>query len=426
MNVLLIGSGGREHALAFKIHQSPTLDEMFILPGNPGTEKLGRNISLDENNFEKIYSFCVENNIELVVIGPEIPLVNGMADFLKERGVKVFGPDKSAAEIEAHKSFAKHLMKKYGIPTADFAEFDSEHFDSAREYLKNHEYPCVIKADGLAAGKGVLICRNFNEAEVGLNDIFIERKFGKSGDKIVIEEFLTGEEASIFAVTDGNDYVCLPSSQDHKRIGEGDTGKNTGGMGAYSPAPVVTDELMSYIENEIIKPTIIGMRNEGRHFTGCLYCGLMIDKNEAKVVEYNCRFGDPETQAVLPLLEGDFLKLLYSAAYGKIDKDAVRYNGGSSVCVVASSKGYPEHYEKGYEIDGLDLPDEDIIIYHAGTKRINGKTFTSGGRVLGITSFIKRNDLKEAKAKAYNALNKINFNGIYFRKDIADKAINKL
>ena len=286
-----------------------------------------KNLSIDENNFEKIYSFCVENKIELAVIGPEIPLVNGLADFLKARGVKVFGPDKAAAEIEAHKSFAKHLMKKYGIPTADFAEFDSDQFETAREYLKNHAYPCVIKADGLAAGKGVLICRNFNEAESGLKEIFIDKKFGKSGDKIVVEEFLTGEEASIFAVTDGLDYVCLPSSQDHKRIGENDTGKNTGGMGAYSPAPIVTDKLLKIIEDEIIKPTIAGMRNEGRPFSGCLYCGLMIDGNAAKVVEYNCRFGDPETQAVLPLLEGDFLKLLYSASDGKTDKESVKYNG---------------------------------------------------------------------------------------------------
>lgn len=426
MNVLLIGSGGREHALAYKIKHSSSLTNLFILPGNPGTEQLGTNVSINENDFEEIYAFCAANNIELTVIGPEIPLVKGLGDFLRSKGLKVFGPDKSAAEIEAHKSFAKGLMKKYAIPTAEYAEFNSNEFESASKYLLAHEYPCVIKADGLAAGKGVLICNNYEEAFKGLKEIFIEKKFGSSGNKIVIEEFLTGEEASVFAVTDGHDFICLPSSQDHKRIGENDSGKNTGGMGAYSPAPIVTEEVLKFIEDKIISPVIKGLKSEGRSFIGCLYCGLMIEYNSAKVVEFNCRFGDPETQAVLPLLDGDFLQLLSSAAEGKLDKEAVRYNGGSSVCVVAASKGYPEHYEKGYAIKGLNAEDEDIIIYHAGTKKLNGDIVTNGGRVLGVTSVVKNNDLKMAKEKAYNALRNIEFSGIYFRRDIADKAIHKV
>ncbi len=425
MNVLLIGSGGREHALAYKINQSPILTKLFIMPGNPGTENLGGNISIDQNNFEAVYNFCLENNIELAVIGPEIPLVNGLSDYLRQKGVKVFGPDKNAAEIEAHKSFAKHLMKKYLIPTAEYREFDSGQYKQAIDYLKNHDYPCVIKADGLAAGKGVLICNNFKEAKEGLQEIFIDRKFGTSGDKVVVEEFLYGEEASIFAITDGEEYLCLPSAQDHKRIGDNDTGKNTGGMGAYSPAPVVTGDILKYVEEKIIRPVIDGMKKEGRRFVGCLYCGLMIKDNSAEVVEFNCRFGDPETQAVLPLLEGDFLKFLYSAATGHLDKNAVKYGGGSSVCVVAASEGYPGHYEKGYLIEGLDIPGEEIIVYHAGTMRSNEGIVTSGGRVLGITSVIKENNLEMAKLKAYNALKNISFKGIYFRKDIADKAINK-
>ena len=425
MNVLLIGSGGREHALAYKISQSPLLSRLYILPGNPGTEKLGENIFIDQNNFDGIYSFCNDKKIDLVVIGPEQPLVSGLTDYLNDKNIKVFGPSKLAAEIEAYKSFAKSLMKKYNIPTAGYAEFSSNEYEAAKKYLLRQNYPCVIKANGLAAGKGVLICNNSDEAVKGLNEIFIDKVFGKSGDKIVVEEFMPGEEASIFAITDGIDFICLPSAQDHKRIGDNDTGKNTGGMGAYSPAPVVTENLLKEIEKEIIAPTILGMKKEGREFIGCLYCGLMINNNKAKVVEFNCRFGDPETQAVLPVLDGDFLRLLYSAASGKLDKTSVKYNGGASVCVVAASKGYPETYEKGFEISGLQNSGEGVTIYHAGTKKIKDKIVTNGGRVLGVTSFIGYNNLKDAKTLAYKALENISFEGIYFRKDISDKAIAK-
>ena len=425
MRVLLIGSGGREYALALKISKSSLLDKLFIMPGNPGTKQVGENIKINLSYSDKILQFCKDEKIDLVVIGPEQPLVDGLSDYLRSAGFKVFGPSQKAAQIEAHKSFAKHLMKKYKIPTADFIEFNSDEYENAVSYLKKSKYPLVIKADGLAAGKGVLICNNYDEAEESLKEMFVDKVFGTSGEKIVIEEFMEGEEASIFAITDGTDFTCLPSSQDHKRIGDNDTGKNTGGMGAYSPAPVVTNDLLSQIENKIIKPTLAGMKNEGYPFSGCLYAGVMITKEESKVVEFNCRFGDPETQVVLPLLKGDFLKLLYSSANGKLDKNAVHYSEGSAVCVVAASKGYPDSYQKGFEIKGLDINEKIIIIYHAGTDEVDEKIVTSGGRVLGVTAVLNKNDLIEAREKAYEAIRQIHFEGMYYRKDIALRALNR-
>ncbi len=424
MNVLLVGSGGREHALAYKIAESSSLSKLYIAPGNPGTSVLGENVNININDFNELTVFCKKNNIELCVIGPEQPLVNGLGDHLRKEGIKVFGPDSAAAEIEAHKSFAKRLMLKYNIPTAEFVEFSSLQYKEAKEYLSSAKYPVVLKANGLAAGKGVLICDNFNDAVNGLDEIFVKKTFGEAGDKIIIEEFMTGEEASIFAITDGEDFLCLPASQDHKRIGENDTGKNTGGMGAYSPAPLITPELMKTIELRIIKPAIDAMKKENRRFIGCLYAGLMITEKGPKVVEFNCRFGDPETQAVLPLLKGDFLRLLNSAAGNRLDKQSVIYSGGSAVCVVASSAGYPGSYKKGYEISGLDsVEDSGIMVFHAGTKSEDGKTFTAGGRVLGVTAVVEKNDLQLATEKAYAALSKISFDGMYFRRDIAGKAL---
>ena len=309
------------------------------------------------------------------------------------------------------------------VPTAKYIEFDASKYDRAKDFLKQKKYPCVIKANGLAAGKGVVICNSAEEAEKTLRSFFIEKIFGASGEKILIEEFLSGEEASVFAITDGNDFICLPSSQDHKRIGENDTGKNTGGMGAYSPAPIVTPNIMEEIVVRIIAPTLKALKNDGKAFIGCLYAGLIFTDKGPKVIEFNCRFGDPETQAVLPLLKGDFLRLLYSAAEGKIDKNIISYNGGASVCVVAASSGYPDSYKKGFEIKGLDNLPDDIIVYHAGTSEADGKIITNGGRVLGVTSVVPENDLVRAKSKAYEALEQINFENIYYRKDIADKAI---
>jgi phosphoribosylamine--glycine ligase len=333
---------------------------------------LGISVDMNLKDYNAITKFCFDKKIELVVIGPEQHLVDGMSDFLRENGIKVFGPSKKAADIEAKKSFAKNLMVKYNIPTSGYIEFNSAEQEKAFEYIKTQKYPLVIKADGLAAGKGVLICNSVADAENAIKEIFIDKVFGASGDKLIIEEFMYGEEASIFAITDGKDFICLPSAQDHKRIGDNDTGKNTGGMGAYSPAPVVTKEILSFVEENIIAPAIKGMEKEGCKFVGCLYCGLMITSEGPKVVEFNCRFGDPETQAVLPILEGDFLKLLYSASAGALDKNAVSYSNGAAVCVVAASKGYPGSFEKGFEINGLNNVVDDVVVFQAGTKETDG------------------------------------------------------
>ncbi len=423
MKVLLIGSGGREHALALKISESKSLSILYCAPGNPGTEKIAHNINLDISDHQSIVNFSINNKIDLVIIGPEQPLVEGLSDTLRQKGIKVFGPSSNAAKIESSKSFAKNIMLKANVATADYHEFDLSDYDLAKDYLGKIKYPIVIKADGLAAGKGVLICENILEAGQALKLIFKEKIFGDSGNKIIVEEFLEGEEASVFAITDGEDFICLPAAQDHKRIGDGDTGKNTGGMGAYAPAPLVDDTLMKKIVNDIIQPVLIQMKESGNQFIGCLYAGLMIHNGVPKVIEFNCRFGDPETQVVLPILEGDFLDLLYSAACNNLNKTAVKYSGGCAVCVVAASNGYPDHYKKGFEISGLDQKDNEIIIYHAGTKKIDNKIVTNGGRVLGVTSFLNQYDLSLAKQKAYNAINKIYFDGIYYRKDIADKGI---
>lgn len=426
MNVAIIGSGGREHALALKISQSPTLNELYIIPGNPGTSQCGTNVELDFNDHPTIYNFCKDKNISLVVVGPEAPLVDGLSDFLRDKKINVFGPTAKAARIESEKSFAKKMMVENNVPTAEYKEFTSDQYEKAKNYLDQSKYPLVIKADGLAAGKGVLICINKLDALNNLNDLFLNNKFGEAGNKIIVEEFLEGEEASIFAITDGENFVCLPSAQDHKRIGENDTGLNTGGMGAYSPAPIINDKIFKEIELTIIKPMINALRNSGNKFVGCLYAGLMLTNEGIKVIEFNCRFGDPETQAVLPLLEGDFLKLLYSASIGKIEKNSVKYNGGCSICIVASSKGYPGIYEKGFEIKGLkNITNPNVIVYHAGTKSVENKIVTNGGRVLGVTAFLNLVNFEDVREKAYQNIKKINFSGIYFRRDIAHRVLKK-
>ena len=426
MNVLLIGSGGREHAMALKIKQSSKLSKLFCAPGNPGTESIATNVSISITNNQSVLNLCLHYKIDLVVIGPEQPLVDGLADYLRNSGVNVFGPSAKAAQIESSKAFAKKIMIEAGVPTAKYIEFSESQINQTTDYLNNATYPLVIKADGLAAGKGVLICNNLSESQSAIKGIFEEKIFGKSGSKIIIEEFLVGEEASIFAITDGEEFICLPAAQDHKRIGDGDTGKNTGGMGAYAPAPIITPELLKQIENEIITPILKQMHEIGNKFIGCLYAGLIITKSGVKVIEFNCRFGDPETQVVLPILDGDFLQLINSAADGNLDKNSVKYSGGSSVCVVAASAGYPDDYKRGIEISGLDFSDEEIIIYHAGTRKENNKILTNGGRVLGITSVLKSFDLVSAQKKAYEAIQKINFDGMYYRNDIGEKAFKNL
>lgn len=422
MNVVIVGSGGREHALALKIKESSELNNLYIIPGNPGTRFLGENINIDYTEQTKIVSFCKEKKIDLVVIGPEQPLQEGLANTLRDNQINVFGPNKEAAQIETSKYFAKRVMKEAGVPTAKYLSFTSNMLEPAKEYIRSKKYPCVIKADGLASGKGVIVCYEPKEAEDALNLIFHDKVFGESGEKVLVEEFLSGQEVSIFAICDGYEFVCLPSSQDHKRIGDNDTGKNTGGMGAYAPAPIVTPKLFEEIKNRIIYPVINTLAKRNTNFIGCLFAGLMITDEGPKVIEFNCRFGDPETQVVLPVIKGDFLHLLYTASLGKIDKAAVEYSGGSSVCVVAASEGYPDSFEKGFEISGLDELRADIIIYHAGTKEVNGKIITNGGRVLGVTSVLPDFNLMLAKDLAYKAIEKINFKNIYYRKDIADKA----
>ncbi len=422
MNVLVIGSGGREHAIALKINQSKKLKSLFCIPGNPGTNKFAKNFNISLTDHLKISDFCNRQEVDLIVIGPEQPLVDGLSDHLRNEGFKVFGPSANAARIEASKAFAKKIMIDADVPTAKYIEFSSSQLIESISYLEKIDYPTVIKADGLAAGKRVLICGDKSEAEAAIREIFEHKIFGDSGNKLIIEDFLEGEEASVFAITDGENFICLPAAQDHKRIGDGDTGKNTGGMGAYAPAPIIIESLSKEIEIKIIKPVLTQMVKTGNKFIGCLYAGLIITKSGPKVIEFNCRFGDPETQVVLPILNGDFLQLLYSAALGKLDKSSVQYSGGSSVCVVAASKGYPDEYVKGFEIKGLDLSDDEIIIYHSGTKEENGKILTNGGRVLGVTSAISTFNLVSAQKKSYEAISKINFDGMYYRKDIAEKA----
>lgn len=426
LNVVVIGSGGREHSLAWKISQSESLQKLYCIPGNPGTSQISQNVELNTSDQESIIKFCNDALIDLVVIGPEQPLVDGLSDALRKSGFLVFGPDSSAAMIEASKTFAKEIMLNAGVPTAGYKEFSSHQFEAASDYIKTTAYPIVIKADGLAAGKGVIICNNIQDAGDALIQIFVDKVFGESGSKLIIEDFLEGEEASIFAITDGKDFILLPPAQDHKRIGDGDTGKNTGGMGAYSPAPIVTPEILDTVSEKIVRPILNRLLIEGKKFIGCLYAGLMINENEVSVVEFNCRFGDPETQAVLPLIEGDFLLLLYSAAKEKINKSLVSFSNSASVCVVAASAGYPDVYRKGYEINGLENDSEDVEIFHAGTKQINGQIFTDGGRVIGVTAISAEGKLREAQQKAYSALNKINFEGIYYRKDIAEKAFKHI
>jgi phosphoribosylamine--glycine ligase len=426
MNVLVIGSGGREHAIALEISESKKLKSLYCLPGNPGTESCAVNLTADVKNHQAIINICKEKEIDLVVIGPEQPLVDGLSDHLRNVGIKVFGPSSNASRIESSKAFAKKIMTDASVPTANYIEFSSHQLKDSLKYIETINYPTVVKADGLAAGKGVLICQNKSEAERAIKEIFELKIFGESGNKLIIEEFLEGEEASIFAISDGEKFLCLPAAQDHKRIGDGDTGKNTGGMGAYAPAPIITEDLLGEIEAKIIKLVLRQMEKTGNKFIGCLYAGLIITTSGPKVIEFNCRFGDPETQVVLPILDGDFLHLLYSASDVNLDINSVKYSGGSSVCIVAASGGYPDDYKKGFEINGLDLKDDEIIIYHAGTKKENSKIVTNSGRVLGVTSVIKNQDLKLAKQKAYSAISKISFDGMYYRKDIADKAFKHL
>lgn len=422
MNILLLGSGGREHALAKSLAESTSCNKLYCEPGNPGIFKYADKANINIKIPHSIMDFCKLQRVDLVVIGPEQPLAEGLADILRESNFKVFGPSKNAARLESSKSFAKDFMKKYKIPTASYRTFNIEEKDEAHKYIDAQKTPIVLKADGLAAGKGVLIVETVEEAHRAIDKMF-DGLFGDSGKTVVIEEFMKGEEASILAVTDGKEYLTLASSQDHKRAFDGDKGPNTGGMGAYAPAPIVDDVLLKKIQQEIIEPAIKGMIEEGSPFIGCLYAGLMIKDGTAKVVEFNVRFGDPETQVVLTVLKSDFATLLMSAAQGNLDKTTIQSIASEyATTVVLAAEGYPNSYNKGMLINGVgDAEAEGAIVYHAGTDRKNGDLITSGGRVLAVTG--RGTSLQESIEKAYRAVDKINFDNKFYRRDIGSKGI---
>lgn len=427
MNVLVIGSGGREHALVWKLRQSPSVQALYCAPGNAGIAQHAELVPLKATDLEGLLRFAGENHIDLTVVGPEQPLVLGIVDEFEKHGFKIFGPSKAAAKLEGSKAFAKEFMAANAIPTARFRTFSAAQQNEAERFINEVATPVVVKADGLAAGKGVVVCETREVALLALQEMMVKKSFGAAGEKIVVEECLVGEEASVFAITDGEKFITLAPAQDHKRILDGDRGKNTGGMGAYAPAPLVTKQTQKRIVDEIIGPTLRGMRSAGAPYQGCLYCGLMITEKGPTVIEYNCRFGDPETQVVIPLIDGDFAQLLMSAAEGGLDVRAVEQHPASAVCVVMASLGYPDEYETGKDIRGLESfkPEEGIVVFHAGTRLDGEKILTSGGRVLGVTAVGYDYDLKGTIDAAYRAVGKITFDGAYYRSDIGQKALRR-
>ena len=420
MNLAVIGSGGREHAICYKLKQSPKIKKLICIPGNAGTQKIAENIKEDISNFQAIYKIIKGQNIDIVVVGPEQPLVEGIVDYLNEKKVRVFGPDKFASQLEGSKAFMKNLCKKNNIPTANFATFTN--IDKASGFIKKVGVPIVVKADGLAAGKGVSICNSEEEALKNTKEI-LEGKF-KSSNRVVLEEFLEGEELSYFTIVDENSYLFFGSAQDHKRVGEGDTGPNTGGMGAYSPAPLLTNELEIKIKKKIIEPTLEAMKNLGHPYKGFLYAGLIINKGEPYLIEYNIRMGDPECQVLMMRLETDLLEIIDRATINKINKLKITWTKKSSITIVLCAKGYPSNYIKDSEIKNLSnvLIDKNNQIFHAGTYEKNNKTYSSGGRVLNITS--SSESLIEARNKSLSNIDRINWPDGFFRKDIGWKAIN--
>lgn len=425
MNILVIGNGGREHAIIWKLKQSPLAGKIYCTIGNAGICSIAECVNIKPEDIEGLIKFAKENNIEFTVVGPEVPLSLGIVDRFVSEGLKVFGPTKNAAMLESSKTFAKDFMQKYNIPTAAYRKFSSENKVLALEYLNSIKYPVVIKADGLAAGKGVIIAENKQRAENAIHEIFDDKIFGSAGNSIIVEEFLIGSEASVFALCDGTDYVVLPPAQDHKKIFDGEKGKNTGGMGSFAPADkIVTDDVMKKVRIRIIEPVLENMKKEGSEFKGCLYCGLMIDKNnDPYIIEFNVRFGDPETQVVLPKIESDFLEMLLASSEGRIKEYKLNLNNNYYCSVVLASKGYPDKYDSGKEINGLDNVNDECIVFHAGTKCSDGKVLSSGGRVLNVVG-ISENNLKEAIVNAYNNISFINFENKYFRTDIAKKGLS--
>jgi len=427
MKVLILGSGAREHALAWAIARHPSVEKIYVAPGNGGISHLGdiaENIPLKPDDIDGLLDFAKENRIGLTVVGPEQPLEKGIVDRFKNHGLKIFGPSQEAAQLETSKAFAKSFMHAKHIPSAAFLVFRS-HQEAAAYIEAQDEYPQVIKASGLAAGKGVVIAQSRAEALETLDDFFNKKVFGSATETVVIESFMPGEEASIFAITDGKNYKLLLPAQDHKRIGEGDTGKNTGGMGAYAPAPIVTPEVLEKVETQVIQPTLAGMAERGMPYQGFLYVGLMIHNGEPRVVEYNARLGDPEAQVVLPLLKTPLLEVLLAAVNECLDEIELEMQPKSATTVVMASAGYPGNYEKGKTITGKTHyePSSDLAVFHAGTTEMNGQLKTCGGRVLSVTAVA--DSLKESVAQAYDAAQQISFDGAYFRRDIGAKALAK-
>ena len=421
MKVLLVGNGGREHALAWKIKQSDKVDKIYCAPGNGGIQDLAECVNIPVTDMKGLVQFAQKNKVDLTIAGPELPLTLGVVDHFQQAGLRIFGPSKAAAEIEGSKVFTKDLMAKYNIPSAKYQNFDNA--EDAIQYIGNNSPPFVLKADGLAAGKGVIICMSRAEAYDGIEQIMQDKKFGEAGNRMVIEDFMEGEEASVLCITDGETIITLPSAQDHKAIFEGDKGPNTGGMGAYSPAPVITSEMGKIVYDKILKPTINAMEKEGRPYRGVLYAGLMITSEGPKVVEFNCRFGDPEIQAIVPLIDSDIIDLMNGAIDGNLKDIDIRIKNESSVCVVIASGGYPGSYEKGKVIYGAEKRYPETVIFHAGTDFVKNNYVTSGGRVLGVTS--TGNTITEAIRTAYHAVGKITFDGAYYRRDIGHRALKR-
>jgi phosphoribosylamine--glycine ligase len=422
MKVLIIGSGGREHALAWKVAQSARLTGLYIAPGNPGTAAHGENIAVKVEDHAAIVQVCKDKEIDLVVVGPEAPLAAGLGDDLRAAGFKVFGPSKAAAEIEASKAFAKAFMLRHGIPTARYAAFTE--FDAALAYLRSLKYPVVIKASGLAAGKGVIIPENAAEAESALRQVMLAHEFGAAGDEVVIEERLSGPEVSLIAFCDGNMARAMLPAQDHKRIFDGDQGPNTGGMGAYAPVPVCPPHMVAQLTGSILQPAVDGLRAEGRPFIGVLYAGLMLTADGPRVIEFNCRFGDPETQVVLPLLASDILDIFEACADGHLAAADLRWREGAAACVVLASGGYPGQYATGHTINGLDAVAQNAFIFQAGTKLVDGKVATGGGRVLCVSGW--GSDIGHALQAAYAAIKPISFEGMQYRKDIGHSSTDSV
>ncbi len=427
MNILVIGSGGREHAICWKLKHSKEMTELHCAPGNAGTAQLGTNVNIKPTDIDGLLNYAKKQNIDLTVVGPEAPLAAGIVDAFRDAGLRIFGPTRAAAQLETSKAFAKDFMKRHRIPTADYRVFGREEKEELFSYLRAARYPLVLKADGLAAGKGVIIAESEKDALRNAAEMLEGDAFGDAGTTLVVEEFLTGVEASVFALTDGTRFVTLAPAQDHKRILDNDMGKNTGGMGAFAPTPHMPTELLADVKIRIIKPVIDGMRADGIPYAGVLFVGLMLTEDGPRVLEFNCRFGDPETQVVLPLVDYDLAVLLRDIADTKLQLNRLPLHDANAVCVVMASSGYPDAYDTGKAIAGLDSIDENkegVIVFHAGTKQDGGRVLTAGGRVLGVTALGEDKDFAASIRLAYNAVNRIRYDGAYYRTDIGKKAIS--